>query len=376
MKELYLKYQSIINDNTISNKNKIILLQQIKNDFDKKLAQQQTKDITKFSLGALLQIASAGIPMGGVGKFGAQTGLNLLKQRLGRKISQEIGSGVTSGLVSGGLFGLGRGISENKNPLTSTIQDALIGGISGGILGASGANIQKSKIDYKLKNIKPERWISGNDVKILRKLGKQYYNDYLHDLKIKTTNGELINFPNSKAGEINLHNYKMLPQIPKQIKSAKNIITSNDKYRKDAYNFDKIYNVYNGKNYEYIIRNNSNNSGKDFYQIKEVGPASAYSHQNRALETKPNTIIQNNFPNFNSNGTDLNKIFTREDIAKMSNDDFIRNEKAIMQQLKEIGIPTNQELKVYKNQTASKNNQSSKNGHWVTIKGNHVFIDD
>ena len=324
----------------------------------------------------MLQIASAGIPMGGVGKFGAQTGLNLLKQRLGRKISQETGSGVTSGLVSGGLFGLGHGISENKNPLTSTIQDALIGGISGGILGASGANIQKSKIDYKLKNIKPERWISGNDVKILRKLGKQYYNDYLHDLKIKTTNGELINFPNSKAGEINLHNYKMLPQIPKQIKSAKNIITSNDKYRKDAYNFDKIYNVYNGKNYEYIIRNNSNNSGKDFYQIKEVGPASAYSHQNRALETKPNTIIQNNFPNFNSNGTDLNKIFTREDIAKMSNDDFIRNEKAIMQQLKEIGIPTNQELKVYKNQTASKNNQSSKNGHWVTIKGNHVFIDD
>ena len=158
------------------------------------------------------------------------------------------------------------GFFENKNPLTSTIQDALIGGISGGILGASGANIQKSKIDYKLKNMKPERWISGNDVKILRKLGKQYYNDYLHDLKIKTTNGELINFPNSKAGEINLHNYKMLPQIPKQIKSAKNIIKSNDKYRKDAYNFDKIYNIYNGKNYEYIIRNNSNNSGKDFYQ--------------------------------------------------------------------------------------------------------------
>ena len=48
--------------------------------------------------------------MGGIGKFGAQTGLNLLKQRLGRKISQEIGSGVTSGLVSGGLFGLGHGI--------------------------------------------------------------------------------------------------------------------------------------------------------------------------------------------------------------------------------------------------------------------------
>ena len=59
----------------------------------------------------------------------------------------------------------------------------------------------------------------------------------------------------------------------------------------------------------------------------------------------------------------------------MSNDEFLQNEKAIMKQMKEKGIPTNRELEQKRKQNSSATKSSSK-GRWVTINGNHVFIED
>lgn len=56
-----------------------------------------------------------------------------------------------------------------------------------------------------------------------------------------------------------------------------------------------------------------------------------------------------------------NKIFTREEILKMSSDEFAKNEKAIFHQSKTIGIPTGSEVK------KAGLRFGSANGHWVTI---------
>ena len=56
---------------------------------------------------------------------------------------------------------------------------------------------------------------------------------------------------------------------------------------------------YKGKTYEYVIRNNANQTGYNFYQIKEVGSAPAYWDQAPALKTEPNNIINDISRNIN-----------------------------------------------------------------------------
>ncbi|MBE7709541.1 MAG: hypothetical protein E7Z93_03730 [Cyanobacteria bacterium SIG32] len=84
--------------------------------------------------------------------------------------------------------------------------------------------------------------------------------------------------------------------------------------------------------------------------------------QNNELITKP-------FDDWRIN----NHIFTREEIGKMSSEDFLKNEKLIMKQLREKGIPKNSEIK--KTSSTKSTSSQSENGHWVTINGNHVFIE-
>lgn len=50
------------------------------------------------------------------------------------------------------------------------------------------------------------------------------------------------------------------------------------------------------------------------------------------------------FKNFYNKASKNNRIFTREDIKKMSTKEFIKNEKAIDYQMMNLGLPTNQEL--------------------------------
>ena len=77
------------------------------------------------------------------------------------------------------------------------------------------------------------------------------------------------------------------------------------------------------------------------------------------------------------------KIFTREEIKNMTTDEYLKNEKAIDYQLKTIGVPYEEDLKTKQNtsrgkETNKKSSSSSNSGdgRWVTINGNHVYIND
>lgn len=62
------------------------------------------------------------------------------------------------------------------------------------------------------------------------------------------------------------------------------------------------------------------------------------------------------------------KIYTKEELSKMTPDEFMKNESEIMGQLQTIGLPQKSDL----HQEYSSN---STDGKWVTINGNHVFIE-
>ena len=78
-----------------------------------------------------------------------------------------------------------------------------------------------------------------------------------------------------------------------------------------------------------------------------------------------------------SNLKNSNHIYTRDEIGKMSTDEYLKNEKAILKQMKEKGIPAKRELEKSRQRTSGTGSQnSSTDGHWITINGNHVLIDD
>lgn len=71
------------------------------------------------------------------------------------------------------------------------------------------------------------------------------------------------------------------------------------------------------------------------------------------------------------------QIYTREDIAAMSTDEYLEHEKEILNQMQTIGIPYSNKLpkssQKSKSQT-TKSTTNSENGKWVTINGNHVLL--
>jgi len=420
MKNFYETYQQILNNNKLSREEKIILLQQAKDSYDKQITQERNLEIAKYVLGTALEIGSAAVPMTKVGKFGAQIGLNALKNNLGRKISQEIGSGVATGIASGAAFGAGQGMLENKNPLTTSMQDALIGGLLGGALNTGKANI--------IKNIKGQELKNYGDIDVLEKTlrkqfnvdSRKFYQDYIQDIKMNK-NGE---FDFTKRGiqeqlRWNPKQTQNYPELIKDIKQAKRLPDEPNMKpeQKPQVSHYEVYRGQNGDHYIEVLKDGS----KRYYITKDTingtprtsSPGSKdgansiinYNPQNfnthiqknipnvdnrttspaytrdsleqLSTSTKsPNTIIHNNSSKFNPTNGQSEQIFTREQIKNMSTDEFLRNEKAIMKQMKEKGIPTNKELEQKRKQTNFSTAKSSAKGRWVTINGNHVFIED
>lgn len=123
-----------------------------------------------------------------------------------------------------------------------------------------------------------------------------------------------------------------------------------------------------------------------FFTPEEIGRMSTDEFlQNESVIMKQleNGQIRNCAPRIDYNGfknpqTDSNRIFTREDVEKMSSDEYLANEDEIMAQIKTIGIPFKRDLPehipTYEKQKSY--NVTPENGRWVTINGNHVFIED
>lgn len=82
------------------------------------------------------------------------------------------------------------------------------------------------------------------------------------------------------------------------------------------------------------------------------------------------------------------KIFTRDDIGRMSQQEYADNKNAIEAQMSKIGLPKSSEVKInYSGRSSGSSGSSgrsggssgsggSEGGRWVTINGNHVFIED
>ena len=85
-----------------------------------------------------------------------------------------------------------------------------------------------------------------------------------------------------------------------------------------------------------------------------------------------------NYESYTNPITNKKLIYTREDIDSMSDDEYIKHEKAIYKQMNTIGIPYKSDLSsnILTFSKSKSYNYYDEDGHWVTINGNHVFIED
>lgn len=93
---------------------------------------------------------------------------------------------------------------------------------------------------------------------------------------------------------------------------------------------------------------------------------------------KPQSEQPKDYLNYKNPETGTNKIYTREDISKMSSNEYSTKEKEIIAQMNSIGIPFKKDLPSNVKTQEKSYSTSSRNadGKWVTINGNHVLIKD
>ena len=211
--------------------------------------------------------------------------------------------------------------------------------------------------------------------------------DSLFNLNINKQSGNIYIIPDLPKGYSNeiaaqhlLHNYN-----PYDISQAKITTPLPKKFIPSNVTNSRIINSANLHHTQltgYAAPINYNH----IFTPEEIGNMTSKEfEQNEALiiQQLKNGQIQNQKPQpdyttFKNPESRKNLIFTREDIDKMSNEEFTKHEQEIMSQMNSVGIPYKNDLpdniKTYEKEKSYSTN--NKNGKWVTINGNHVFIED
>ena len=119
------------------------------------------------------------------------------------------------------------------------------------------------------------------DIRAYRKLGNIFYKNNLNGQTVENnllhTDGP-VSFPNGRASESDYQYMEQYPLLRKNIKEAKENTflpphikydeNGNSYFRTDANGFNNLKVKWKNKLYDYQIKENSNGSGNDFYNIK------------------------------------------------------------------------------------------------------------
>lgn len=225
--------------------------------------------------------------------------------------------------------------------------------------------------------------------------------------------------PNNPQGEWNMDSWnnnqgrEIAREIKKEYgsnfekftqKERENIIA--DKVMQKMKNGELITHPDDNRKYEGWLENAVNNNNKrnesrttgqaapieHIFSPQEIGKMTPeeFSRNEKTImeQLKKGQILSegnNNISNIDKFSPNDIVLYTREDIDKMTTKEFAAHEKDIMKQMQAYGIPYNHQLskeqKTYgkeKQKSSSKTGQasSSDEGKWVTINGNHVLIKD
>ena len=399
------KLKQLNADPNFTREEKTQIINEAFSNYRKQVDRDYQNYLTKQYAGEALQLASA-LPQGRATKLGMQYFGIPAAKHLGRNIAQQTGAGMFSGAAGGGLFGLGHGLSTDQNPLKTSA----IGAGAGALFGAgAGIALGKGNEIYqagKLKSFGDIDTLSDTMRKQYRQASKNYYQDFIQG-RVINKDGD-INFTNRGQSENSRWNPKQGKNYPELVRDIKN---AEGPFYSENINPSKLntdhFDVYKGKNGNHYIEvrktgerryyttrddsehpiksrtvkdslrttstgvpdgsnNIINHPAQDFnpeadnitlsgYISKDVQrPQNAVKRwfNNFKGETTghaaPAASQQNPYAGFRNPLTGNNKIYTRQELGAMSDNDFEQNEKEIMSQVKtRIGIPHEDELKPF-----------------------------
>lgn len=137
------------------------------------------------------------------------------------------------------------------------------------------------------------------------------------------------------------------------------------------------------------IEMNVDNYGNPIFTPEEIGNMSSEEFERNLpiIEQqlkdgliKPQSEQPKDYSGYKNPETGTDKIYTREDISKMSTTEYSKNEKEILAQMNSIGIPYKNDLpsdaKTHEKEKSYSTTSEKADGKWVTINGNHVLIKD
>ena len=323
-------------------------------------------------IGAGIEIASAAIPGGAGTKAATKIAPKVIQKTIGRKLTNDITAGALNGAMSGGVYGFGEGIAENKNPLLNSAQKATEGLITGGLTSQVLGNTNKSALGNNLKLYGNIDNLNQEARKNYNKEARKYYQDYIQGTSLNKDGN--IDFTRAGIQENlrwNPHQGQNLSGLIDDIKKAQKL--PNEPNLKPHQKPDvSHYEVYRGNLGDHYIENLKRDQRR-YYITKDTPDHSIPTASRGAIESANNIIpsflsdfnppkwvnpqtttlgqtinshIQNNIPSFDFNTAvttrgnnqqtpTYDKIFSPEDIGKMTPEEFSKNEKIINEQLQQ-----------------------------------------
>ena len=335
------EYKRIQKDKTLSKEQKIAEINRIGERERNLIDRENAKTMAKLYGGAALEIGSAAIPFG-AGARAAGTAIKVLKPYLGKKIAQEVGTGLVSGALSGSVFGSGRGLMEDKNPLLTAAQDMLLGGITGGAIGGAVGKVGKTVAGKKLNKIE--------NLKDLRKAEKNYYKNYIQETKVSRKDIGDIDF--TQAG---LETVSKQPQAGRNFTTLKNDIKNAKYLGEETLNHPRTDGIVKFHRLEkdgqhFLIGETKN--GKKYYMSKIIDDSEL--RPSRVGSEPSINIIPDTVENFNPT---ISKSEDLKNITKKSVSDAKKEFK------EEISKEFNENVNLNNSMTTNK----SKNGFYKTV---------
>ena len=120
--------------------------------------------------------------------------------------------------------------------------------------------------------------------------------------------------------------------------------------------------------------------------IEKMTPEEFAQNEKEIFKQMGKGEISNEKPDYSKYKNPLtgkDKIYSKEEVDKMSNAEYEKHEQEIMAQINKIGLPNEKDIpkqastssaKGKSSNSSTNNSNSSENGKWVTIDGNHVLI--
>lgn len=168
-----------------------------------------------------------------------------------------------------------------------------------------------------------------------------------------------------------------------RVNNLRNSIKNNKFVDKNSNSIDQVP----SKLLKIGIEMNVDNYGNPIFTPEEIGNMTSEEFERNLpiIEQqlkdgliKPQSEQPKDYSGYKNPETGTDKIYTREDISKMSSKEYSENEKEILAQMNSIGIPYKNDLPSDAKTHEKSYPTSSENadGKWVTINGNHVLIKD